>query len=483
MVASEASCGQPDVPGNEADQLALLCGDLAGARVVGMGRDIWELAGAVVPRLGVSGSYLGVHVEPSAVSEARRINEHPSIEVPLVEFHEVGEDLRSSITAAGAEAGNVPSASRGQNARVQAQGLRARGGQPLVADGSVDVVFATGLRDLADKSARSRMLKDFHRVTRRGGRLVVLDVVSDEQIPANAASFASDRAEIGRSIVCETELVDAVVEVGFYGATLIRREISPWKIVDGVELRRVALIAYKGKEGPCREHYEAVMYRGPFSEVHDDDGHVYPRGRQVAVCRKTFEILSRSPYAGQFEYSRPLMPVAPEAARPFPCGAGTTLRDPRDLKFRLVNRDLRGGRVDVVAGSVDAARLRANAVTSQRRKKVVIVERSPMSGDQARQLAVALREKHAERLDVEVVDLTVTPDARLSSQLKFRLSLGDGCLPAIVVDGVLVALGGLPSEEGAAALIADGRPFGTLKLAGRSDSVPASKVCDSAGCC
>ncbi len=37
----------------------------------------------------------------------------------------------------------------------------------------------------------------------------------------------------------------------------------------------VTVTAWKGKEGECWDHNEAVIYRGPFHEVRDDDGHVF----------------------------------------------------------------------------------------------------------------------------------------------------------------------------------------------------------------
>ena len=86
------------------------------------------------------------------------------------------------------------------------------------------------------------------------------------------------------------------------------------------------------KEGRCWDHKQAVIYRGPFSEVKDDDGHVLPRGARVAVCQKTFEIYSRAPYREHFEFVEPRVPPRPDEVRLFPCGAGTLLRDPQETK-------------------------------------------------------------------------------------------------------------------------------------------------------
>ena len=56
---------------------------------------------------------------------------------------------------------------------------------------------------------------------------------------------------------------------------------EPYQTVEGIEFRAVTLTAYKGKEGPCIERNHAVIYRGPWKEVVDDDGHTLERGARM----------------------------------------------------------------------------------------------------------------------------------------------------------------------------------------------------------
>jgi hypothetical protein len=73
------------------------------------------------------------------------------------------------------------------------------------------------------------------------------------------------------------------------------------------------------------------MYRGPWSEVRDDDGHVLRRGERVAVCAKTFEIYTKEPYANDLIPLPPQKQI-PEAERAlFDC-ARSTPRHPRETK-------------------------------------------------------------------------------------------------------------------------------------------------------
>jgi hypothetical protein len=130
----------------------------------------------------------------------------------------------------------------------------------------------------------------------------------------------------------EDDFLAAFEKAGMYGITVVERTAEPWRTVQGIEFRSVTVIAYKGKEGACLDRKQAVVYRGPSREVTDDDGHVLRRGARVAVCEKTFGIYSKLPYREHFDLVEPRISVPIEAVRPFPCGVGTLIRDPRETK-------------------------------------------------------------------------------------------------------------------------------------------------------
>ena len=76
---------------------------------------------------------------------------------------------------------------------------------------------------------------------------------------------------------------------------------------------------------------QAVLYAGPWKQVEDDDGHVLRRGERVAVCEKTFRILTGAAYADAVIAIEPLVPVPEDARLPFDC-ARTVPRHPRETK-------------------------------------------------------------------------------------------------------------------------------------------------------
>ena len=102
-------------------------------------------------------------------------------------------------------------------------------------------------------------------------------------------------------------------------------------MVDGIEYRSVTVVAYKGKQGPCREGNHAVIYPGPWSEVHDDDGHLYRRGERVAVCAKTYRLLTSEPYTSHIIGLPPYQPIAEGEQHDYPC-EGYRVRHPRETK-------------------------------------------------------------------------------------------------------------------------------------------------------
>jgi hypothetical protein len=131
----------------------------------------------------------------------------------------------------------------------------------------------------------------------------------------------------------EEELLRAFEEAKFYGIKIEEFRSEAYQTVEGIEFRAVTVTAYKGKEGPCIERNQAVIYRGPWKQVVDDDNHVLSRGVRVAVCEKTFEIYSKPPYKDEFILVPPREEVPAEKAGIFDCSRDHK-RHPRETKGR-----------------------------------------------------------------------------------------------------------------------------------------------------
>ncbi|HUG94012.1 MAG TPA: methyltransferase domain-containing protein [Planctomycetaceae bacterium] len=210
-----------------------------------------------------------------------------------------------------------------------ARGLRATA--PLVADASIDVVVSNCVLNLVRPADRPQLFAGMHRVLKRGGRAVVSDIVADEDVPGHLQQDPELWSGCLSGAFREDRLVEAFEEAGFYGCEIVARQAEPWAVIEGIEFRSVTVRAWKGKDGPCLDRRQAVIYRGPWKAVIDDDGHTLVRGQRMAVCDKTFQIYTRPPYAAQIIAVPPLAPVPLAEAEPFSC-RGTPVRSPRETK-------------------------------------------------------------------------------------------------------------------------------------------------------
>jgi SAM-dependent methyltransferase len=215
---------------------------------------------------------------------------------------------------------------------LEAELSRLRQVSPLIATASIDTVVSDCVLNLVKPEDKVTLFAEVFRVLKRGGRAVISDIVCDEDVPAHLQADPELWAGCISGAMREDLFLKAFEDAGFYGVSIKARETKPWRTVEGIEFRSMTIEAYKGKEGPCMDHKQAVIYRGPFREVRDDDGHRLLRGQRVAVCAKTFGIYSKAPYSAFFDFVEPLVPVPEAEVRTFPCGSDLLLRPTSETK-------------------------------------------------------------------------------------------------------------------------------------------------------
>ena len=203
--------------------------------------------------------------------------------------------------------------------------------KPLVESDSIDVVVSNCVLNLVEEDLKAQMFEELFRVLKKGGRAVISDIVSDEEIPQHLADDPYLWSGCISGAYTEEGFVKAFEDAGFYGIEILKRDAEPWQTVEGIEFRSVTIRAWKGKEGPCLERNQAVMYKGPFSQVSDDDGHTMKRGQSYAVCDKTFNLYQQAPYKDHFEFIAPRTEVPLAEAAEFDCSRDTT-RHARETK-------------------------------------------------------------------------------------------------------------------------------------------------------
>ncbi len=219
------------------------------------------------------------------------------------------------------------------NGFVQAEELAAelRIKQPLVENDSVDVVVSNCVLNLVSKENRQQMFEEIFRVLKRGGRAVISDIVCDEDVPVDLQNDPELWSGCISGAFREDEFLQVFEDAGFYGVQVLKLDEEPWQTVKGIEFRSMTIEAFKGKQGECLERNQAVIYKGPFKKVLDDDNHPMERGKRYAVCDKFYQIYKKAPYAEFFEFIEPHENIPLEDAEEFDCNT-TRERHARETK-------------------------------------------------------------------------------------------------------------------------------------------------------
>lgn len=284
--------------------------------------------------VGPEGKVIGVDCNQDMLALARRNQPlvAQNIGFDNIEFRTgMIQDLQLNLDLLQKELQATPIQDAGSWLQLRLREDQLRREHPLVAAESVDVVISNCVLNLVRPNDRRQLFAEIFRVLRKNGRAVISDIVADEDVPEHLQNDPKLWSGCISGAFREDEFLAAFEDAGFHGIELIQRQEEPWKTVEGIEFRSVTVRAYKGKQGPCWERNQAVIYKGPFKKVEDDDGHIYHRGKRMAVCDKTYHLLQRPPYTNQFEPVEPLKDIPLDGAKPFDCKR-SVIRSPKETK-------------------------------------------------------------------------------------------------------------------------------------------------------
>ncbi|MEO0794532.1 MAG: methyltransferase domain-containing protein [Verrucomicrobiota bacterium] len=317
------------------------CGDPSryvqpGETVLDLGSGAGKICFIASQVVGPEGRVIGVDMTDDMLEVANR--NAPVIAEKLgyanVEFRKGRiQDLKLDLKTLDQELKERPITSLSQYEALNEVAESIRTKQPLIEDDSVDVVVSNCVLNLVEGREKRQLFEEIFRVLKLGGRAVISDIVADEPVPEEMQQDPDLWSGCISGAMTEEDFIQAFEDAGFYGIEILKLDQEPWRTVQGIEFRSMTLRAFKGKQGECWDCNQAVIYKGPFSEVYDDDNHCYLRGVRQAVCDKTFQLLQQSPYAGNFEFIEPRQIIDPQVAKPFD-SAPDQRRDPRETKGR-----------------------------------------------------------------------------------------------------------------------------------------------------
>ena len=175
-----------------------------------------------------------------------------------------------------------------------------RQSSPMIRNNSIDLVISNCVLNLVSDADKYQLVNEISRVVKPGGRIAISDIVSDETVPEQLKQDETLWSGCISGAFQEQELLARFSEAGFIGLCLENWSTDPWQVIDGIEFRSVTLTGYKPQSAECLDKGHAVIYRGPFSFVIDDEGHEFPRGERMAVCERTFDFLTTGPFRNSF---------------------------------------------------------------------------------------------------------------------------------------------------------------------------------------
>jgi arsenite methyltransferase len=215
--------------------------------------------------------------------------------------------------------------------RAEAHAEELRQDSPLVEDESIDVIVADGVLESVSETNRERFFSELFRVLRIGGRAVIRAIVCDELVTHRLEQNQAIESNGLSGAFLESELFGALEAAGFHGLQILDRQEDPLAVLEGIEFRRMTIASHKGESGECLDGHHAVIYRGPWKAVLDDEGQTLHRGERMAVCARSFERFTQPPYANELIAIEPQVAVAEQEMQPMDCRSEKT-RDPRVSK-------------------------------------------------------------------------------------------------------------------------------------------------------
>lgn len=324
IVEKDYGCGDPTRYVNEGDVVV----DLGS----GAGKNCYIIA----QKVGLSGQVIGVDMNDAMLDLSRRYIDSIAQKIGYHNTKFVRgkiQDLALDLDALTPWLQAHPIRTIQDVAVYEAECDRMRRESPLIQSDSVDVVVSNCVLNLVKPQDKKTLFQEIFRVLKRGGRAVISDIVCDEAPTIAIMNDPDLWSGCISGAFLEVEFLQMFEDAGFHGIEILARQEEPWQTIDGIEFRSLTVRAYKGKQGPCLERNQAVIYKGPWKSVQDDDGHTLWRGDRMAVCDKTFKLYTDpiGPYGTDMIAVAPYSEVPYDEAPNFDCSRDVT-RSPRHTK-------------------------------------------------------------------------------------------------------------------------------------------------------
>ena len=272
------------------------CGDPSpyvreGETVVDLGSGGGKLCFIISQLVGEQGRVIGVDFNPDMLDLART---NQPVVAERIGYDNISfrcgriQDLAIDLEELAGELSSYSTESAADALAVMELPDKIRNERPMIEDASVDCVVSNCVLNLVRDRDREQLFREIFRVLKPGGRAAISDIVSDEDVPERMKADGTLWSGCLSGAWREDRFVDEFEKIGFGAVTIDKRQEEPWQTVEGIEFRSVTIVATKPLGTECLETNKALIYRGPFKKVHDDEGHLFIRGQRTAVCDRMF---------------------------------------------------------------------------------------------------------------------------------------------------------------------------------------------------
>ena len=312
------------------------CGDPShyvreGDIVLDLGSGSGKICYIAAQLVGNNGHVIGVDMNNDMLALARKYQREMAEKIgsDRVTFHKGHiQDLALNMNSVETYLSENPVSTVADLASYQTWKENQRRENPLIPDKSVDLVVSNCVLNLVRDSDKEQLIQEIFRVLKPGGRIAISDIVSDEPIPAHLKQNSDLWSGCISGALEENAFLQAFADSGFYSVCYANWVEEPWQIIEDIEFRSVTVTAIKPSQSEAIDCGHAVIYRGPFSEIKDDNGQVFPRGERMAVSEADFHLLTNSTYQSSFIGLSPTKLIAP---RPYTLDPGAH-RSPTETK-------------------------------------------------------------------------------------------------------------------------------------------------------
>ncbi|MDH4193367.1 MAG: methyltransferase domain-containing protein [Nitrospirota bacterium] len=180
-----------------------------------------------------------------------------------------------------------------------------------VGDDQVDLIISNCVINLAPD--KKKVFREMFRVLRPGGRFTISDIVADQPIPNY---LIHDKAKWGDCLSGALTIKDywgGLRDAGFTGLHQVTG--IPWRVIDGIHFVSVTLTGYKLASTSSTPSPAFATLTGPFSQVVDEMGTTFYRGKPQQIDVRTASLFALAPYKDRFIVAERPLPLSSQDSR------------------------------------------------------------------------------------------------------------------------------------------------------------------------